>query len=82
MLDTDHVHKVVVIHPKYAISRVIGAIKANSSKEMRKRFEYLRRNPTMWSVGYFVSSVGLDEARIKRYVKHQEEQDKGQALLV
>ena len=78
----DHVHMVAIIPPKYSISSVIGGIKANSSLKMRQEFEYIRRNRAMWSVGYFVSSVGLDEEKIKKYVRYQEEQDKGQLKIV
>ncbi|MBN1916085.1 IS200/IS605 family transposase [Candidatus Dojkabacteria bacterium] len=78
----DHLHLLCVIPPKYAISKVIGDIKSNSSREMRKKFEYLRRNENLWSIGYFVSSVGLDEEKIRRYVRYQAEQVKGQAKLV
>ena len=78
----DHVHVIVIIPPKYAISRIIGEMKSRSSKKMKEKFEYIRRNESMWSIGYFVSSIGLDEKKIRRYVKYQEKQDKGQAKLV
>ena len=73
---------IVVIPPKYAISKVIGDMKSNTSKELRKNFEYLRRNRVLWSIGYFVSSIGLDEEKIHKYVEYQEKQDKGRAQLV
>src|SRR3989344_296186 len=78
----DHVHLMIVIPPKYSISKVVGDMKSNTSRELRKKFEYIRRNKVLWSIGYFVSSVGLDEARIRRYISHQEAQDKGRAQLV
>ena len=78
----DHVHMIVVIPPKYAISKVIGDMKSNTSKALRKNFEYLRRNRVLWSIGYFVSSIGLDEEKIHKYVEYQEKQDKGRAQLV
>ncbi len=79
----DHVHIMLIIPPKYAISKVIGDIKSNTSKELRKKFDYLRRvsKDGMWSTGFFVSSIGLDEQRVRRYVQYQEKQDKGQELL-
>ena len=80
---TDHVHVVMVIPPKYAISAVIGAVKSDSSRGLRKRFDYLRRGrKELWSTGYFVSSVGLDEERIRHYVQYQEQQDSGQLKAV
>lgn len=80
-IQIDHIHILIVIPPKYAVSKVVGDIKANSSRLMRKEFDYLRRGTDgMWSIGYYVSSVGLDEQRVRKYVKYQENQDKGQAI--
>lgn len=79
----EHVHMVVVIPPKYGISRVIGEVKSTSSRKLREKFEYMRRGrDNLWSIGYFVSSMGLDEERIKRYVRYQRKQDEGQLLAV
>ena len=84
-VQVDHVHIVISFPPKYSISKVVGIIKANSSRGMMKKFEFLRKRyygrPGMWSVGYFVSTVGLDEEMIKRYVKYQDREDRGQAKL-
>ena len=77
----DHIHMLAVIPPKYSISNVIRVIKSESSRKLRKEFEYLRRYDSLWSIGYFVGSVGMDEQRIRRYVEYQEEHDKGQAEL-
>jgi putative transposase len=58
----DHVHMVMVIPPKYAVSSVVGRIKGISSSLLRKRFPRLEevywKDNTMWSPGYFVSTVG------------------------
>ena len=79
----DHIHIILVIPPKYSVSNVIGDIKRDSSRELRKKFEYLRRGrDSMWSIGYFVSSVGLDESRVRRYVQNQEKQESGQLKAV
>lgn len=77
----DHLHLLVEIPPKYSVSKVVGDIKANTAREMRKKFGYLTKYPEMWSVGYFVSTVGMNEATIKNYIQKQEKQDKGQAQL-
>lgn len=77
----DHVHLLVEIPPKYAVSKVVGDIKANTARLMRKQFEYLRRADEMWSIGYFVSTVGANEKIIKQYIGNQELQDKGRAEL-
>ena len=78
----DHVHLVVVIPPKYAVSQVVGKIKGTSSRLLRKKFDHLKEGrKALWSIGYFVSTIGIDEEKIKKYIEHQEKQDKGQLLL-
>ena len=77
----DHIHMLAVIPPKYSISNIVRVIKSETSRKLRKEFEYLRKYDSLWSIGYFVGSVGMDEQRIRSYVKYQEEQDKGQAEL-
>ena len=80
--DGDHLHMVMVIPPKYAIADVMGRLKSQSSSRMRKKFDWLSKvywkENIMWSPGYFVSSVGVDEETIKRYVEYQGHQDEGQ----
>ncbi len=78
----DHVHLVVVIPPKYAISQVVGKMKGTSSRLLRRKFDHQRNTQkALWSIGYFVSTIGIDEEKIKKYIEHQEKQDKGQLLL-
>ena len=81
-IQKDHVHMLIEIPPKYAVSTVIGVLKGVSSRLMRKQFDYLRTRREMWSVGYFVSSVGANESIIKQYIRFQEKQDRGQEELV
>ena len=82
-IQDDHVHLLLVVPPKYAISTVIGDIKRLSSKQMRQKFEYLRTGRSaMWSIGYYISSVGLNESTIRNYIKYQQEQDSGQLKAV
>ena len=80
--DEDHLHMVMVIPPKYSISDVMGRMKSQSSSRMRKKFRWLRKvywkENILWSPGYFVSSVGVDEETIKKYVERQGCQDSGQ----
>lgn len=83
-IQSDHVHLVAVIPPKYAVSAVVGKIKANTSREIRQRFPEIKKvywRNEFWSVGFFSSTVGIDEAVIKRYVEFQEKVDKGQLTL-
>ena len=80
--DQDHLHMVMEIPPKYAIADIMGELKSKSSSVMRKKFDWLSKvywkENIMWSPGYFVSSVGVDEKVIKKYVEYQGRQDSGQ----
>ena len=70
----DHIHMVISIPPKYSVAHVIGFLKGKSAIRSYRVFT-TRRNPsiarTLWSRGYFVSSIGLDEEDIKKYVRNQ-----------
>ena len=81
----DHLHMVMIIPPKYGVSDVIGMIKGRTASNLRKKFRWLEKvywnENVVWSPGYFVSTVGLDEKEIKEYVKWQGTQDSGQAKL-
>ena len=83
--DRDHLHMVIIIPPRYSISDVMGNLKSRSSSGMRKKFKWLAKvywkENIMWSPGYFVSSVGVNEAIIRRYVEHQGSQDLGQLSI-
>lgn len=84
-IQPDHVHLVLSFPPKYSIAQVVQIIKSNTGKALKEKFKFLQDRyygrGGVWSVGYFVSTVGLDEAMIKRYVKYQSEEDLGQAKL-
>ena len=81
-IQADHIHTVMIIPPKYAVSEVIRRIKQRSASMLRKKLPFLnevyRGEPMLWSPGYFVSTVGVDEAKIIKYVQWQERQDSGQ----
>ena len=84
-IQPDHVHIVLSFPPKYSIAKVVQIIKSNTGKGMWEKFEFLRKRyygrGGIWSAGYFVSTVGLDEKLIERYVRYQEKEDLGQAKL-
>ena len=83
-IQVDHVHLVAVIPPKYAVSTIVGKIKANTSREIRQRFPWVKKvywRNEFWSEGFFSSTVGIDEAVIQRYVEFQEKVDTGQLKL-
>ena len=83
--DKDHVHLVIIIPPKYAVSKVVGRIKGSSGSKLRKKFPWLGKvywqENVVWSPGYFVSTVGLDEKWVKRYVEWQGRKDSGQLQM-
>lgn len=83
-IQADHVHLIIVIPPKSAVSAIIGKLKANTSRDVRTRFPGLKKiygRKEFWSVGFFSSTVGINEDVIKRYVDFQEKIDKGQVQL-
>ena len=81
-IQIDHIHTVIIIPPKYAVSEVVGRLKGQSASELRKKYQWLSKvywnENIVWSPGYFVSTVGIDEERIIKYVKYQQAQDSGQ----
>ena len=83
--DRDYLHMVMVIPPNYSIASVMGYLKSQSASQLRKKFRWLDKvywkENFVWSTGYFVSSVGVDESVIKRYVEHQGEQDSDQLRM-
>jgi putative transposase len=78
-LMSDHVHMMIAIPPKYAVSQVIGFIKGKSTIHLARVYGERRRNfvgQHFWARGYFVSTVGRDEAVIRAYIQQQEQEDK------
>ena len=77
-VQVDHVHLVVSVPPKYAVSRFMGYLKGKLALGLFDRFPQLRKRywgQHVWSRGYCVSTVGLDEGRICKYVKWQTKQE-------
>ena len=75
----DHVHLVVSIPPKYAVSEFMGYLKGKLALRLFQKYEHLGRRywgRHLWSRGYCVSTIGLDEEKIRKYVKWQEKQEK------
>ena len=84
-IQPDHIHMVMVIPPRYAVSEVVGRLKGQTASQLRKKFPWLEKvywnENVVWSPGYFVSTIGIDEAKVMRYVRWQGRQDSGQAKL-
>ena len=76
----DHIHLVVSVPPKVSVSELMGILKGKLAIKLFKSYPGLKKKPYwgnhFWARGYFVSTVGIDEELIKRYVKHQEKQEK------
>ncbi len=74
----DHVHMMIAIPPKYAVSQVVGFIKGKSTIHLARVYGERKRNfvgQHFWARGYFVSTVGRDEAVIRAYIRNQELED-------
>ena len=74
----DHVHMLIAIPPKYAVSQVVGYIKGKSTIHLARVYGERKRNfvgQHFWARGYFVSTVGRDEEVVRQYIRHQEQED-------
>jgi putative transposase len=74
----DHVHMMISIPPKYAVSQVVGFIKGKSAIHLARVYGEKKRNfvgQHFWARGYFVSTVGRNEEVIREYIKNQEAED-------
>ncbi len=74
----DHVHMLVSIPPKYAVSQVVGFIKGKSAIHLARVYGERKRNfvgQHFWARGYFVSTVGRDESVVREYIRTQEKED-------
>ena len=75
----DHVHMMISIPPKYAVAQVIGFIKGKSAIHLARVYGGRKQNfvgQSFWARGYFVSTVGRDEAVVRDYIRTQEQEDK------
>jgi putative transposase len=76
----DHVHIRIEISPVHSLAAVVQEIKSNTSKELRSKFKFINEiydHSGIWGVGYFVSSIGLNEDQIRRYIEKQNNYDRG-----
>jgi len=81
----DHIHILMWIPPKYPVSKVVNIIKSNTARHLRQKFPFLKKvywgTESVWSDGYFVSTVGVNEEIIRKYIEQQGEEDAGRAQL-
>jgi putative transposase len=76
----DHLHLCLSIPPKYSVAHAIGFLKGKSAVRIHRELLHERRMSGLhfWATGYCVSTVGLDEARVRQYIREQEEQERRQ----
>ncbi len=77
----DHVHIMIEVSPSVSISAMVQKLKAHSSMELKRKFKFIREaddSSGIWSIGYFVSSIGLNEQMIERYIANQDKHDRPQ----
>ncbi len=79
----DHVHMCLSVPPKYSVAHVIGFLKGKSAVRIHRELLHERRMTGLhfWATGYSVSTVGLDEDRIRQYIRDQEQLESGQGEL-
>ena len=81
----DHVHMMIVIPPRVSVADTIQFIKSQSGKLLKAKFPFLEQvmwgRSGIWSRGYCVSTIGLNEKEILAYVAHQDKEDRGQLKL-
>src|SRR5271163_500181 len=74
----DHVHMLIKIPPKYAVAEVIGYMKGKSAIAVARQFGGRKKNfngEKLWARGYAVSTVGFEEAQIRKYIENQQQLD-------
>jgi putative transposase len=84
--DIYHVHILISIPPQMSVGGVVRLLKTNTSRNIKSTFPFLKKlyygTDGMWSDGYFVSTVGVDQNIIKRYIENQGEEDIGQTATL
>ncbi len=79
-IQIDHIHVILSVPPKISISSLMGILKGKTAIKLFKSYPRFKKKlywgNHFWSRGYFSSTIGLDEEMIKRYVKHQEKEEK------
>jgi len=83
--DQDHIHLLISIPPTMSVGNAVRIIKANTAIGLKQKFPFLKEvywgTDGIWSEGYFVSTVGINESVIRSYIEKQGQEDTGQAKL-
>jgi len=80
----DHIHLLLSVPPKYSVSTAVGYLKGKSAIMVLERYSGLRQNfrgHSFWARGYYVSTVGLDEERVRKYIREQQDTDAAEEQL-
>jgi len=83
--DKDHIHMLISIPPTMSVGKAVGLIKQNMARNLKQKFPFLKEvywgTESVWSEGYFVSTVGVTDAMIRKYIEDQGKKDAGQTLF-
>lgn len=83
--DEDHLHLLISVPPTMAFGKAVGIIKTNTARGIKKKFPFIKKiywgTDSIWSEGYFVTTVGADETVIRKYIENQGKKDLGQTLF-
>jgi putative transposase len=83
--DQDHIHLLISIPPQWSVGKVVGLIKSKTARSLKAEFPFLKQvywgTDSIWSEGYFVSTVGINEQTIRKYIEQQGQTDAGQNNL-
>jgi putative transposase len=75
----DHVHMIAEVAPSVSIAAMVQKMKSHATLELKRNFKFIREaddGSGIWSVGYFASSIGLNEKMIERYIANQDKHDR------
>ena len=83
--DKDHIHMLISIPPTMNVGKAVGLIKQNMARNLKQKFPFLREvywgTESIWSEGYFASTVGITDVMIRKYIEDQGKKDAGQTLF-
>ena len=83
--DKDHLHLLISIPPTMTVGKVVGLIKQNTARKLKQKFPFLKQvywgTDAVWSEGYFVTTVGINEDMIRKYIEEQGKKDSGQTRI-
>ncbi len=77
-VNEDHVHIQIEIPPNISVAKAVQVLKQNATIHLRKKFKFIKRmylESSIWGVGYFSSTVGLNEKQIRKYIEYQGQQE-------